>query len=77
MGMLLLTDFVYDGNNLWNDGTIYDPDSGKTYSCKIIISAATYEQVKDRITARYLGCADLKGKVDKIEIYEPLGFLNS
>ena len=48
----------------------------KMYSSKIIISAFTYEKVKDRITARYLGWADLKGKVDKIEIYEPLGFVN-
>jgi len=32
MGMLLLTDFVFDEDE-WNDGDIYDPKSGKTYSC--------------------------------------------
>ena len=33
MGMLLLTDFVFDGDDEWEDGEIYDPKSGKTYSC--------------------------------------------
>ena len=33
MGMLLLKDFVFDGDDEWEDGEIYDPKSGKTYSC--------------------------------------------
>jgi uncharacterized protein (DUF2147 family) len=35
LGLPLLKDFVYDEDNVWTDGIIYDPDSGKTYSCKI------------------------------------------
>ena len=35
IGLLLLSGFVYEENNLWSDGTIYDPDGGKTYNCKI------------------------------------------
>ena len=35
MGLQLLRNFKYKGNNLWEDGTIYDPKSGNTYSCKI------------------------------------------
>ncbi|PYF72641.1 DUF2147 domain-containing protein [Pedobacter nutrimenti] len=34
MGLELLRDFVYD-NGKWTDGKIYDPKSGKTYSCNI------------------------------------------
>lgn len=49
--------------------------SNKEYGTNIIISAATYEKVKDRIRARRLGWAELKGKEAKVEIYEPLGFL--
>lgn len=30
--LLLLRDFVFDDGE-WVDGTIYDPESGKTYSC--------------------------------------------
>ncbi|OFY47656.1 MAG: SIGNAL peptide protein [Bacteroidetes bacterium GWF2_41_31] len=32
MGLLLLKDFVFDDDE-WNEGTVYDPKSGKTYSC--------------------------------------------
>lgn len=35
MGLQLLTDFVFDGDDEWEDGEIYDPKSGKTYSCYI------------------------------------------
>jgi len=33
MGMLLLSDFEFDGDDEWEDGTIYDPKNGKTYKC--------------------------------------------
>lgn len=46
----------------------------KEYGTNIIISAATYNQVKDRIHARSLGWAELKGKSEPIEVFEPLGF---
>jgi uncharacterized protein (DUF2147 family) len=34
MGMEIIKGFQYGGGNLWKNGTIYDPDSGKTYSAK-------------------------------------------
>ena len=33
MGLLLLKDFTFDGDDEWEDGEIYDPKNGKTYSC--------------------------------------------
>ncbi len=38
MGLKLLWDFVYDEDNVWEDGEIYDAKSGKTYSCKMTLS---------------------------------------
>ena len=35
LGYRMLSSFEYKGDNLWEDGTIYDPESGSTYSCKI------------------------------------------
>lgn len=32
MGLNMLKDFVFDDDE-WEDGTIYDPENGKTYSC--------------------------------------------
>lgn len=33
--LAILRHFVKDGDNLYNNGEIYDPKNGKTYSCKI------------------------------------------
>jgi uncharacterized protein (DUF2147 family) len=33
MGLILLKDFIYDGDGEWEDGTIYDPKNGSTYDC--------------------------------------------
>lgn len=35
LGMNILTDFEYDEDLEWEDGEIYDPENGKTYSCEI------------------------------------------
>jgi uncharacterized protein (DUF2147 family) len=37
LGLELLKDFTFDGDNLYIDGTIYDPKNGKTYSCKMTL----------------------------------------
>jgi len=36
LGMEILKDFVYDDGK-WTDGSIYDPKSGKTYSCNMTL----------------------------------------
>ena len=35
IGLNLVKGFTYKGNNKWVNGTIYDPDNGKTYKCKM------------------------------------------
>ncbi len=37
MGMLILKKFNKTGDNIYEDGTIYDPKNGKTYSCKMTL----------------------------------------
>ncbi len=37
LGLELLKDFTFDGEKVYEDGTIYDPKSGKTYSCKMTL----------------------------------------
>lgn len=50
IGLVILNDFVFDDDNTWSEGTIYDPREGKTYSCKITMSN------NDKINVRgYLG----------------------
>jgi len=38
MGLVLMTHFEYDEDFVWEDGSIYDPKNGKTYSCKMTLS---------------------------------------
>ena len=35
IGLNIVWDFIYADNNRWVGGKIYDPDNGKTYSCKM------------------------------------------
>jgi uncharacterized protein (DUF2147 family) len=37
IGLNLVGNFIFKGKNKWADGTIYDPDNGKTYSCKMAL----------------------------------------
>ncbi len=38
VGIEILEGFRYVGKNKWKDGTIYDPDNGKTYKCVLKLS---------------------------------------
>ena len=37
MGLQIVHDFVFVGDSLWKNGTVYDPKNGKTYSGKITL----------------------------------------
>jgi uncharacterized protein (DUF2147 family) len=43
LGLPVLMDFVKDGDDKYDDGTIYDPLNGKTYSCKITYKGKTLD----------------------------------
>lgn len=42
----------------------------KTYQTSLIVSEATYERVKDQVTARFLDDVKVKGKEQSVKIYE-------
>jgi uncharacterized protein (DUF2147 family) len=37
LGLQIMSGFRYSGDNLWDKGRIYDPESGKTYQSKITL----------------------------------------
>lgn len=41
VGLIILNDFKFDGDDTWEDGSIYDPREGKTYSCKMTLKDAS------------------------------------
>ncbi len=46
LGLELFAGFHFDGDDRWVGGTIYDPNSGKTYRC--IITVISDQQLKVR-----------------------------
>lgn len=55
VGILMLTNFVFNGKDKWEDGKIYDPWSGKTYSCTIKLRDESTMEVRGYIGFSMLG----------------------
>lgn len=55
VGMEFMTGFVPDGNNRWKYGKIYDPESGKTYKCKMTLTSTNSLEVRGFIGISLLG----------------------
>jgi len=63
-GLELLKDFSYDGDNVYNDGTIYDPKNGKTYSCKMTLEGNTL-RIRGYIGISLFGRSEIWTRVGK------------
>jgi uncharacterized protein (DUF2147 family) len=59
VGLEFLRDFVFDEDE-WVDGTVYDPESGKTYSCKMWLDNG------DVMLKGYIGISII-GRSEKLE----------
>ncbi|GAA4386955.1 DUF2147 domain-containing protein [Hymenobacter koreensis] len=55
LGLVFMEGFEYDGENKWDDGKIYDPESGKTYSCYMKMNNANSMEVKGYIGFSLIG----------------------
>lgn len=55
LGLVFLKDFVKDGPKGWEDGTIYDPRDGKTYSCTITEESVNKLKVRGYIGISLIG----------------------
>lgn len=54
LGLELLKNFVYEDGK-WTDGKIYDPKSGKTYSCNITVKDANNINIRGYIGVSVFG----------------------
>ena len=55
IGLIILKDFIFNGKDKWEDGTIYDPNNGKTYSCVIRLKDTNTMEVRGYIGISLLG----------------------
>jgi uncharacterized protein (DUF2147 family) len=59
LGLQIVQGFQFSGDNLWKNGKIYDPDSGKTYSAKATLVS------HDRLDLRGFIGLSLLGRTEK------------
>ncbi len=64
LGLIFLKDFVKDGDKEWEDGSIYDPENGKTYSCKMTLTSATTMDVRGYMGISIIGRTSKFTKAD-------------
>jgi len=58
-GLENLRDFVYKGNNTWEDGKIYEPKSGNDYSCNLKLVDENTLEVRGYIGVSLFGRTDV------------------
>jgi uncharacterized protein (DUF2147 family) len=59
LGYTLLKNFVWDaGDKEWNGGTIYDPENGKEYSCRIVMKDKNTLDVRGYVGITMFGRSD-------------------
>ncbi len=59
-----MTGFAYAGKQTWKKGTIYDPDNGKTYKCKVRLGDDGVLNVRGYIGVSMIGRTSLWTRVE-------------
>jgi uncharacterized protein (DUF2147 family) len=63
LGYRMLKDFTYTGDKTWEEGTVYDPENGSTYSCEITMTDENTLDVRGFIGVSVFGRTDVWKRV--------------
>jgi len=55
LGMVMMSGFAYDEGNVWDDGKLYDPKKGKTYSGIITLKDENTLDLRGYIGFSFIG----------------------
>jgi uncharacterized protein (DUF2147 family) len=58
LGLMIVKDMTYAGDDLWKDGKVYDPKSGKTYNAKMTLISPTQLNLRGFIGFSLIGRTD-------------------
>ena len=58
VGLVIMNSFKFDNDDEWNDGKIYDPQNGKTYSCYLSLKNKNTLKVRGYIGISLIGRTD-------------------
>lgn len=65
MGLKLFKAFEYKGKLKWEDGTVYDAESGKTYSCEMELKDMNTLKVRGYVGISMLGRTETFTRAEK------------
>ncbi len=68
LNLLFLTDFVYDDGE-WEDGKIYDPKTGKTYSCYMELKSPDKLKIRGYVGLAAFGKTTIWSKAKDAEVH--------
>lgn len=63
VGLIILKDFAFQGQNTWSGGAIYDPKDGKTYSCRLSLKNPNMLEVRGYVGITLFGRSETWTKV--------------
>ncbi len=63
IGLTILEDFEFIKENLWEDGTIYDPKNGKSYDCKLTLKNKNQLDVRGYVGLSLFGRTETWSRV--------------
>jgi uncharacterized protein (DUF2147 family) len=55
IGLQIMNDFVFVGDGLWENGTVYDPKNGRTYSGRMTLVSPTQLNLRGFIGISLIG----------------------
>lgn len=55
IGMVFISGFSFNGKDEWEDGSIYDANSGKTYNCNMNFESSNKIKVRGYIGKAWMG----------------------
>ncbi len=58
LGLVMLRNFVYANDSLWQQGQVYDPKNGKEYKCTLTLKSADVLDVRGFIGFSLIGRTD-------------------
>ena len=66
LGLNVMEDFAYDGEREWTGGTIYDPESGDTYSAKMILRDENTLELRGYILIPLFGRSEIWTRLEEL-----------
>lgn len=65
IGLRVMKDMKFKGDGIWSGGTLYDPEKGKTYGCKITLISKDVASIRGFIGLSLLGKSEKFSRVSK------------